>query len=50
MTGGSLQKLELNDRGLQLRIHPDGRQIAFWTGQDTRELWAMENILPSEKR
>ena len=48
--GGNLQKLELNYRGLQLRVHPDGRQIAFWTSQDTRELWALENFLISEKR
>jgi Tol biopolymer transport system component len=48
--GGNLQKLELNYQGSQLRLSPDGRQIAFWTRQDTLELWAMENFLPKEKK
>ncbi len=31
-----------------LRIHPDGRQIAFtgWLRQQDRELWVLENFLP----
>jgi Tol biopolymer transport system component len=47
--GGNLQKLELNYQGLQFRIHPDGRQIAFWTWQGSRDLWALENFLPVDK-
>jgi len=48
--GGNLQKLELNFPGLQFRIHPDSRQIAFWTGQGRRDLWVIENFLPVEKK
>jgi hypothetical protein len=29
-----------------LRIHPDGKQIAFAGRQQMRELWIMENFLP----
>ena len=32
-----------------IRFHPDGRQIAFWTGQSKLELWALENFLPDKK-
>jgi Tol biopolymer transport system component len=31
---------------MDLRIHPDGRQVAYWTGQSKLELWALENFLP----
>jgi Tol biopolymer transport system component len=47
--GSNLQKLELNFRGGQFRIHPDGRQIAFWNGQGRQELWALENFIPRKK-
>jgi Tol biopolymer transport system component len=40
--GQNIRKLELPNAG---RIHPDGRQIAFWTGQGRYELWALENFL-----
>jgi Tol biopolymer transport system component len=29
----------------QLRIHPDGRQVAFTAGQQQSEVWVMENFL-----
>jgi hypothetical protein len=32
-----------------LCLHPDGRHIAFTAGQDTSEVWAMENFLPPPK-
>jgi Tol biopolymer transport system component len=44
--GHDIRKLELASAG---RIHPDGRQIAFWTGQGRYELWALENFLPPQK-
>ncbi len=30
----------------QLRIHPDGRQIAFVAGAPSLEVWLVENFLP----
>ncbi|MBI3666166.1 MAG: PD40 domain-containing protein, partial [Acidobacteria bacterium] len=29
-----------------MRIHPDGRRIAFTAGQSSAEVWVMENFLP----
>lgn len=40
--GHVIRKLELASAG---RIRPDGRQIAFSTGQGKYELWALENFL-----
>jgi Tol biopolymer transport system component len=34
---------------MDLRLHPNGRQVAFWTGQSKLELWALENFLPKKK-
>jgi hypothetical protein len=31
-----------------LSVHPDGRRIAFTAGQDSNEVWALENFLPRE--
>jgi hypothetical protein len=28
-------------------VHPDGRRIAFTSGQIQREVWAIENLLPT---
>jgi Tol biopolymer transport system component len=35
-------KIDLND----LRLHPEGKRIAFTSGKTTNELWVMENFLP----
>lgn len=35
--------MELRD----LRLHPDGRQVAFVAGEYHAEVWVMENFLPS---
>jgi len=32
-----------------MRLHPDGRQIAYYTGRGRRDLWVMENYLPDKK-
>lgn len=32
-----------------LRVHPDGRQIAFGAGIASYEVWALENFLPARK-
>ncbi len=50
--GGEPQVVGLELEGLsELRIHPDGQRIAFTAihQQETRELWVMENFLPTLK-
>lgn len=32
-----------------LRLHPDGRRIAFGTQENKSEVWVMENFLPPPK-
>jgi hypothetical protein len=29
-----------------VRLHPNGRQIAFYSGEQSEEIWALENFLP----
>lgn len=44
--GGSPQKLDLTAENIRaMRIHPDGRRIAFTAGQAKSEVWVMENFL-----
>ncbi len=38
-------KIDLND----VRLHPDGRRIAFTSGKTTNEIWVMENFLSALK-
>jgi len=49
--GRAPRKLELDTRNLNrggVRVHPDGRQIAFSTGGGRRsEVWVLENFLPT---
>ncbi len=44
---GAVQKIGLTTDGSmrELRIHPDGRRIAFTVSQRIDELWTMENLL-----
>jgi Tol biopolymer transport system component len=35
--------------GAGIRIHPNGKQIAFFTGQEAREVWALEGLIPAAK-
>ena len=45
--GGEPQKLGLAMEGLrELRIHPDGKRIAFSAGESKAEIWVLENFLP----
>lgn len=45
--GGEPQKLGLAREGLRnLRVHPNGRRIAFTAGHFKNEVWVMENFLP----
>jgi Tol biopolymer transport system component len=48
--GDNLQQLELVIPGGGIRLHPDGRQIAYSAGRSRADLWVMENFLPPEKR
>lgn len=48
--GGDTQKLWQSEKQLSgLSVHPDGRQIAFYTTKIDTEIWVMENFLPEEK-
>ncbi len=45
---GVSEKLGIAMEGLlQVRVHPDGRRIAFFASQLGAELWAMEQFLPA---
>jgi len=49
--GGEPRKIELTMDGIEhLRVHPDGRQVAFDVGGGKKlELWVMENFLSESK-
>jgi len=48
VAGGSPQKLDVAMKYLRgLRVHPDGRRIAFDSGTGGAEVWVMENFLPA---
>jgi len=49
--GGEPRKLGLSmDRVYMLSVHPDGQQIAFRAGQRIKEIYAMDNFLPLDKK
>lgn len=47
---GTARKLDIDLDGWNvfggIRLHPNGRQIAFFTGKSSREVWALENVVP----
>lgn len=46
--GGEPQKLELAmERLWGIRMHPDGRRVAFTAGVAKEEVWVLENFLPA---
>jgi Tol biopolymer transport system component len=46
--GGEPEKLDLADDNIrELRLHPDGRHIAYTAGKDRQEVWALSNFLPA---
>jgi hypothetical protein len=49
-SGGAPRKLDIDTRtwliDSGMRLHPNGRQLAHFSGQETREVWALENIVP----
>ena len=47
LAGGPPQRLDLAMPTLRnLRVHPDGKRIAFDSGTSGAEVWVMENFLP----
>jgi Tol biopolymer transport system component len=53
VTGGAPKKLDIDvrtwgtDNGI--RIHPNGKQIAYFAGESSREIWALEDLLTTLK-
>lgn len=47
--GGDPQRLELDVSGGGVRLHPDGRQIVYYSGRGRRDLWVMKNFLPADQ-
>jgi Tol biopolymer transport system component len=49
--GGEPRKLDLTAEGIRdLRLHPDGRHVAYTSGGDRSAVWVMENFLPPAER
>ena len=44
-TGESRRLGLMTERPTELRVHPDGRRVAFDVGRETAEIWAIENLL-----
>lgn len=51
VSGGNARKLDVDMKewmsGPGIRLHPNGKQISFSSGQSIREVWALENLLPT---
>lgn len=49
--GGELRRLGLDLPQLyQVKVHPDGRRIAFTAGEDDSQIWILENLPPVRVR
>jgi len=52
--GGTPRRLDVDISrwidGQGIRLSPDGKQIAYFTGEDAREVWALENVVPGTKK
>jgi Tol biopolymer transport system component len=48
---GTARKLDIDIRswitGYGIRVAPNGKQIAFFSGQTRNEVWALENVIPT---
>jgi Tol biopolymer transport system component len=50
LEGGEPRKLDLAARDMRdLAVHPDGRRLAYTSGDDRSEVWVMENFLSPAK-
>lgn len=47
---GEPRKLDINvdDWKLNLRLDPNGKQIAFIAGRRSEEVWVLENLIPKQ--
>ena len=53
VAGGQARRLDVDIRSWKnngIRLHPNGHQIAFFTGDDAREVWALESVAPRASR
>lgn len=48
--GRVVEKTDLDVKGNWLAFSPDGRRLAFTTGQAKSEMWALENLAPRKSR
>ena len=46
VTGGQPRKIHVDALCCEVKIHPDGKQIAFLSGEGKSEVWVLENFLP----
>lgn len=50
VAGGEPYRIDIEDVQLgRLRIHPDGRRIAYQAGESQQEVWVMEDFLPERQ-
>jgi dipeptidyl aminopeptidase/acylaminoacyl peptidase len=51
-TGGEPRRIQLGTplKPGGFRVHPDGRRIAFVSGDNKEELWVLENFLATTPR
>ena len=49
LAGGEPRKINIGMEPREIRIHPDGKRIAFRAGQTITEIWVMENFLAALK-
>ena len=47
LAGGEPIKLNVNLGDYRVSVHPDGRQVAYSTGENRYEVWVLENFLPA---
>lgn len=48
-TGGEPRKINVGMELRDMQLHPDGRRIVFTSGNNSKEIWVMENFLPTPK-
>jgi hypothetical protein len=46
VTGGPPRKIHVDALCCEVKIHPDGKQLAFLSGEHKSEVWVLENFLP----
>jgi Tol biopolymer transport system component len=47
--GKTIEKINVDLKGRWFALSPDGRRIAYTSGQAKSELWALENLAPRKK-